>query len=134
MAITFEQFMRKQKQLKSGWNYRLDSYGRDEVRREIPLENGEKIVCTIYFSDDFDKASWKYTGLNIINMNISLWRRSGDFWSSSGLGKTCTVGEKVTKRLFKYLAVESGKITDDFILEIANANDRKLRKAEIIGG
>lgn len=131
MAITVEQWKKKQAQLNNGWIYSLDCYGKDQVKKEIPLENGEKLVCTLYFTEEFDKSVWKYTGFNLIKINISLWRPCGDVWTSSGLGKTYQAEEKFTKKLFKYLATQSEKITDNFIKDTGILHDKQLRKAEI---
>ena len=70
MAITVEQWKKKQAQLNNGWIYSQDCYGKDQVKKEIPLENGEKLVCTLYFTEEFDKSVWKYTGFNLIKINI----------------------------------------------------------------
>jgi hypothetical protein len=131
MAITVEQWKKKQAQLNNGWKYSLDCYSKDQVKKEIPLENGEKLVCTLYFTEEFDKSVWRYTGFNLIKINISLYRPCGDVWTSSGLGKTYQAEEKFAKKLFKYLVMQSEKTTDDFIRETAKANDQKLRNANV---
>lgn len=130
--ITIEQLRKKQALLKNGWKVGFDCYGKDQVKKTIDYGDNEKIICTLYFSEEFDKTTFRHTGLNLIMINISLWRENGEFWTSSGLGKTYTAENKYTRKMFKYLALESEKITDDFILSSAIINEKRLRDGRIL--
>lgn len=128
MAMTIEQWKKKQAQLKNGWRYDVDCYRQDQVKKSIKLDNGEVVLCTIRFTEEFDKTVWKYTEMKLVEVNLSLWTPSASgMMTSCGLGKTFECPEKYSKKLFKYLVAESEKITDEFILENAKTNEKKLR-------
>lgn len=131
MAITIEQWKKKQAQAPNGWKYSVDCYSKDELKRTIDTAENEKIQCTIYFTEEFDRNTFKYTGFNLIKINISLWRQSGEMWQSSGLGKTYTASEKFTRKAYKYLIEQAVKVSDDLILSLARENKAQLLNANI---
>lgn len=124
--ITLEKWQKKQAQTPNGWNYSVDCYGKDEVKKSIYTAEDERIICTIYFSDEFDKTTYSYTGNSIIKINISLWHKKGECWTSFGLGKTYTASEKFSRKSYKYLAAQAEKITDGMILASAKENKNLL--------
>lgn len=120
--ITLEKWQKKQAQTPNGWKYSPDCYGEDEVKKSIDTAEGEKIECTIYFSKEFDRASLSYTGLNLIKINISLWRKDGSCWHSCGIGKTYTASEKFSRKAYKHLTAQAEQITDGMIIASAKEN------------
>lgn len=130
--ITKEQYFKKMNQLSNGWRYSPDCYGKDQVKKNIELEPGKRLECVLYFSDDFDRNAWRYTGSSLIVVNVSLWFKRGDCWSSSGLGKSFVVKEKFPRKLFKYLVNESEKISDAQILAVHYEYEVDLKNPVII--
>lgn len=130
--ITFEKWQKKQAQTPNGWKYSVDCYGEEETKKEININEGEKIECTIYFSKEFDRASLSYTGQNLIKINISLWRKDGACWHSCGLGKTTTAPEKFSRRNYKHLTEKAEQITDEMIIASAKENKELLLNSCII--
>lgn len=130
--ITLEKWQKKQAQTPDGWNYSVDCYGKDEVKKSIYTAENERIVCTVYFADEFDKKTFSYTGNNLIKINISLWRCNGEFWHSYGLGKTYTASEKFSRKAYKHLTAQAEQITDQMIIASAKENKELLLNACII--
>lgn len=130
--ITLEKWQKKQAQTPNGWHHSVDCYGKDEVKKNIATGESEIIQCTIYFSDEFDKSTFSYTGLSLIKINISLWHKKGECWTSFGLGKTYTASEKFSRKAYKHLTAQAEQITDEMIIASAKENRAILLDACII--
>lgn len=130
MAITIEQWKRKQAQCPQGWKYSQSCHHEDKVVKTLSISDSEVLTVEVYFSEVYE--GFKYTGLNEVMYNISRYEKTETAWVGMGLGVTVNTHKQTARKTFKLLTETASTITDDMIWEIAKDYWKELVNGRVL--
>lgn len=138
MTITREQATRRQAQAPENWRYDwryAAIHGEHTIVRTVNVDDTHHIQARAIYRDEYEEFNrWKRTGRQIPTLHVSLYADTGTAFVSHGLGKWFTIGEPEKNKNYKALCKCAADITDEYIMEIYNADRKYLTEGAPLFG
>ena len=121
--ITKEQVNKLNSKLANNWKFNLKSFlmhqGEKSIVKMIDIDDQHFIRASLYFDESYRTFEKKIE----INLNISLWTRTGDMATSEGLGLFRTIPYNKPRKSYADLEKLSAVIDDAYIMDIYNSGN-----------
>lgn len=133
--LTSEQIKRWNAKVANGFQFDIHFYlthREKRVAKYIDLPDGKKLRAVVEYTEERDRFS--YTGKYQPVLHLSVWKASGEFLTSSGLGAYIKIGSVQTKRNYNELVKLTLQFTDEDIKKLAEEHKQQLGNPCVIGG
>lgn len=120
---------------KNGFKFDIQYYlyhNEKTIVKDIKLDEEHFVRAHITFYNKYE--NYRQVGY-YINVNISKWyhKKDDNFASSSGLGVNIKINDNIyQKKSFKEIQKASENLTDDYIIECSNINQKELSNSRIL--
>ena len=101
-------------------------YSEKQAIKNVDIDENSFYKATLYNEKNRQ-------GENTVELNVSKYlKSSGEMYSSFGFGKTVTLAKGLKNKRFSDVQKITEFITDEYIISLAEANNRKLENAIIL--